>query len=379
MKICTIVGARPQFVKAAAVSRILATFPNLHEVIIHTGQHYDYNLSGLFFDELSLPKPNYNLNVGSQMHGKQTAMMLEGIEHHLTIEKPDWVLVYGDTNSTLAGALAAVKLHIPIAHVEAGLRSFNRKMPEEINRIVTDQLSTLLFPPTQNGLQQLVKEGYPKEKLYLCGDVMFDAIQFYNQHNQNRETIVSKLQLPLKNYILVTIHRAENTDDKSRLRNIINALINLAKDFHILLPLHARTKAKLIEYDLYTNLDNHIHIIVPVGYLDMLALEEHAKMIITDSGGVQKESYFNKVPCITLRDETEWVELVETGWNVLCSPNQPFLLNSLVSEHLTKLDEKPYPTLYGDGNASSVIAEALFTAHRRKNLMPVDCEVPELV
>ncbi|MBI2791895.1 MAG: UDP-N-acetylglucosamine 2-epimerase (non-hydrolyzing) [Gammaproteobacteria bacterium] len=362
MKICTIIGARPQFVKAAAVSRILATIPHLQEIIIHTGQHYDYNLSGLFFDELSLPKPNYNLNVGSETHGKQTGKMLEGIEHYLTIEKPDWVLVYGDTNSTLAGALAAVKLHIPIAHVEAGLRSFNRKMPEEINRIITDQLSTLLFPPTENGLQQLIKEGYSNKKICLSGDVMFDAIEFYNQRNQNRETILSKIKLPVNEYILVTIHRAENTDDISRLQNISNALIELAKDFHIVLPLHARTKAKMIQYDLYSPLAKHIHIIEPVGYLDMLALEKHAVLIITDSGGVQKESYFNKVPCITLRDETEWIELVEFGWNILCSPNQPFSLKTLVSEHLAQRQEKSYPSLYGDGNAATIIADMLCSA-----------------
>lgn len=363
MKICTIVGARPQFIKAAPVSRILATFPNLHEIIIHTGQHYDYNLSGLFFDELSLPKPNYNLNVGSHSHGKQTGKMLEGIEKLLLIEKPDWVLLYGDTNSTLAGALAAVKLHIPIAHVEAGLRSFNRKMPEEINRIVTDELSTLLFAPTENSSQQLITEGYPKENICLSGDVMFDAIQFYTQQNQHRKTIVDKAQLPTKEYILVTIHRPENTDCTSRLQNISNALIELSKDFRIVLPLHARTRTKLIQDDLYTTLAEHLNIIEPVSYLDMLALEEHAKIIITDSGGVQKESYFNKVPCITLRDETEWIELVEIGWNLLCSPNQPFSLKALVNNHLAQLQERAYPTLYGDGNAAAIIADVLCSAY----------------
>lgn len=377
MKICTIIGARPQFVKAAAVSRILATFPKLDEIIIHTGQHYDFNLSGFFFDELALPKPNYNLNVGSDSHGKQTGKMLEGIEELLMLEKPDWVLVYGDTNSTLAGVLAAVKLHIPIGHIEAGLRSFNRKMPEEINRIVTDQISTLLFAPTENSFKQLIKEGYPKEKICLSGDVMLDAIQFYNQLNQHRETIVKKLLLLVKDYILVTIHRAENTDDKLRLQNITNALIELARDFLIVLPLHPRTKAKLIQYDLYSTLAKKIQLIDPVGYLDMLALEEHAKIIITDSGGVQKESYFNKVPCITLRDETEWIELVEYGWNVLCSPNQPFSLKELVSEHLS-FQDRVYPPLYGDGNAASIIADALCSAHNRTNLAHVS-QVPEYI
>tara|TARA_R110002110_G_scaffold415562_1_gene651090 strand:+ start:61629 stop:62726 length:1098 start_codon:yes stop_codon:yes gene_type:complete len=360
MKICTIIGARPQFVKAAAVSRIMASTPDIKEVIIHTGQHYDYNLSGLFFDELSIPKPSYNLNIGSGLHGQQTGKMLEAIEEILMQEKPDWVLLYGDTNSTLAGALAASKLHYPIAHIEAGLRSFNRKMPEEINRILTDQLSTLLFAPTKNGYDQLIKEGFSPESVCLSGDVMLDATLYYNENNTHENSTLENLSLKSKEYILSTIHRAENTDNTERLINICNALIELSSNSTVVLPLHARTRAALNNANLLKKLDSHVQLIEPVGYLDMLALEKNAELIITDSGGVQKEAYFNAVHCITLRDETEWVELVSSGWNQLCSPSTPFSLSSIANIK-TNQKNMVYSNLYGEGDASLKIINAICT------------------
>ncbi|GGI79980.1 non-hydrolyzing UDP-N-acetylglucosamine 2-epimerase [Legionella impletisoli] len=357
MKLCTIVGARPQFIKAATVSRVIKSTPHIQEIIIHTGQHYDANMSEQFFEELDIPKPTYNLNIGSGLHGKQTGLMLAALEEVLLKEKPDWVLVYGDTNSTLAGALAAAKLHIPIAHVEAGLRSFNRKMPEEINRVMTDHLSTILFPPTQNGYQQLVKEGIREENIFNVGDVMYDATLYYNEFNSNRKTIVDDLALEPKSYCLATIHRAENTDCSQRLSNICNAFIELSEVTKVILPLHPRTRAVLEKQDLLSSLTHHVHLIEPVGYLDMLALEEHAMTIITDSGGVQKEAYFNQVPCITLRDETEWVELVDAGWNRLCSPDKPFsLVEFLELKPYSELNSK---ILYGEGNAAEHILKIL--------------------
>jgi UDP-GlcNAc3NAcA epimerase len=358
MKICTIVGARPQFIKAATVSRILAKHPTLEERIIHTGQHYDSNMSALFFEELCIPTPHYQLQVGSSSHGKQTGQMLEGIETILQSEKPDCVLIYGDTNSTLAGALASAKLHIPLAHVEAGLRSFNRKMPEEINRITADHISTILFAPTDHGYQQLLKEGISKENIFQVGDVMYDATLFYNQYNNQRQTLVQTLGLSPKSYSLATIHRAENTDSLTRLKNICNALLELAITTKIVLPLHPRTRNTLHTLQLLDSLEKNLHILEPVGYLDMLALEQQASCIITDSGGVQKEAYFNGIPCITLRDETEWVELVETGWNTLCSPETAFSLNHILSEAIHSIPLQTTP-LYGNGNAAEKIVQIL--------------------
>ncbi|WP_133129590.1 non-hydrolyzing UDP-N-acetylglucosamine 2-epimerase [Legionella yabuuchiae] len=357
MKLCTIVGARPQFIKAATVSRIVKSTSDIKEIIIHTGQHYDANMSEQFFEELDIPKPSYNLNIGSGLHGKQTGLMLAAIEDVLLNEKPDWVLVYGDTNSTLAGALAAAKLHIPIAHVEAGLRSFNRKMPEEINRVTTDHLSTLLFPPTQNGYQQLIKEGISEKDIFNVGDVMYDATLYYNEFNANRKTIVDDLALKPKSYCLATIHRAENTDCPQRLNNICTALIELSTVTNIIVPLHPRTRSVLEKQGLLKSLVDHIQLIEPVGYLDMLALEENAATIITDSGGVQKEAYFNQVPCITLRDETEWVELIDAGWNRLCSPDKPFsLIDFIPLENPSRLNSSG---LYGHGNAAERIIKLL--------------------
>ena len=357
MKICTIVGARPQFIKAATVSRVIASNPEINEVIVHTGQHYDANMSHQFFDELNIPNPGYNLNIGSGSHGKQTGQMLAAIEDVLLLEKPDWVLVYGDTNSTVAGALAAVKLHIAVAHVEAGLRSFNRKMPEEINRITADHLSSILFSPTENGYQQLLNEGIATDQIYNVGDVMYDATLYSNEYNSKRNTAVDALNLIDKPYSLVTFHRAENTDCEQRLKNICNALIELSSTIQIVFPAHPRTLAVLNKLQLRKKLEEKMMIIEPVGYLDMLALEQHAQWIITDSGGVQKEAYFNRVPCITLRDETEWVELITVGWNRLCSPGQPFSLISFMNDqpHCLPRTDK----LYGDGHAAEKIVDIL--------------------
>lgn len=358
MKLCTIIGARPQFIKAATVSRVITSKPNINEIIIHTGQHYDANMSSQFFDELAIPEPGYHLNIGSGSHGKQTGQMLAAIEDVLLKEKPDWVLVYGDTNSTIAGALAAVKLHIPVGHVEAGIRSFNRKMPEEINRITTDHLSAKLFAPTDNGYQQLLREGIAAEQIFNVGDVMYDATLFYNDYNAKRETKVDQLHLKSKSYCLATIHRAENTDCEQRLQHICQAFIELSESIPVVLPVHPRTRVALAKMGWLEKLEDSMLLIEPVGYLDMLALEQKASYIITDSGGVQKEAYFNRVPCITLRDETEWVELVDAGWNQLCSPEQSFSL-------LSYLDTQPSQTtqlsdqLYGDGHAAEKIVNLL--------------------
>lgn len=357
MKICTIVGARPQFIKAATVSRVIEKSEDIEEIIIHTGQHYDANMSEQFFSELQIPQPKYHLNVGSNTHGRQTGQMLAGIEEVLLQEKPDYVLVYGDTNSTLAGALAAAKLHIPVAHVEAGLRSFNRKMPEEINRITADHLSDFLFAPTENGYNQLLKEGIDEKKVFNVGDVMYDAILYYNEFNSNRVTLVKQLNLKKDAYVLATIHRAENTDNEQRFQNIFNALCELAQTKTVVLPLHPRTRQFLNNLGWFTRLQKQLKLIDPVGYLDMLALEKEASLIITDSGGVQKEAYFNQVPCITLRDETEWVELVNAGWNTLCSPEKPILIDLSASK--PGLNRSPANLLYGNGDTASKIVATL--------------------
>lgn len=359
IKLCTVVGARPQFIKAAAVSRIIAKRADVHEIIIHTGQHYDANMSSQFFAELSIPQPGYHLNIGSGSHGHQTGQMLAAIEDVLINEQPDWVLVYGDTNSTLAGALAAAKLHIPVAHVEAGLRSFNRRMPEEINRITADHLSHLLFAPTAYSVQQLLKEGMNPAQVFHVGDVMLDATLFYNELNTSRQTCVETWHLTSKPYVLATIHRAENTDNESRLQHICQALIELSTTFTVILPLHPRTRAALRQKPYFTTLENQVVLTEPVGYLDMLALEKQAAFIVTDSGGVQKEAYFNQVPCVTLRDETEWVELVEAGWNQLCSPDQPFSLQDYIARAKSLISKQHLDPLYGQGDAAERIVEIL--------------------
>jgi len=312
MKIVTIVGARPQFIKCAFVSQELRKVAT--EVLVHTGQHYDDAMSTIFFQELGIAKPDYNLDVGSGSHGAQTGIMLEKIEEVLLKETPDAVLVYGDTNTTLAGALAAVKLHIPLVHAEAGVRSFNRKMPEEINRVLTDQVSNLLFCPTQTAIDNLNREGVV-EGIHLVGCMMLGSANYYGQIAEEKSTILDSLKLSPKNYALATIHRSENTDEPSRFKSILLALDQIAtKEFPVVLPLHPRSQKCLKALALNFK---HLQIIEPVSYLDMLKLEQNSKLILTDSGGVQKEAFCFQVPCVTVRDETEWMETVESGWNVI--------------------------------------------------------------
>lgn len=353
-KILTVIGARPQFIKAAAVSRAIANNQGMLEVCVHTGQHYDTNMSEIFFEELEIPKPAYNLGVSGGNHGAQTGQMLEGIEKVILKEKPQAVLVYGDTNSTLAGALAAAKLQIPIAHVEAGLRSFNRSMPEEINRILTDHCSELLFAPTDTAHQRLITEGIPSDKIMLSGDVMFDSTLFYSAKAKRESTIIEELGLKNKQYTLVTIHRASNTDDPAQLRKILEALNTLSSSCEMVLPLHPRTRNAITKHGFEALLES-LKCIEPVGYLDMLQLERHSRVVITDSGGVQKEAFFQKVPCITLRNETEWKELVAGGWNTLSTPDS--LYEDF--EHSTKVQFIGAPALYGAGNAATMIVNKI--------------------
>lgn len=356
MKVVTVIGARPQFIKAAAVSRILRK--ECEEILVHTGQHYDANLSDVFFEELEIPKPDYNLGVGSGSHGAQTGRMLEAIEQVLLKEKPDWVLVYGDTNSTLAGALAAVKLHIPVAHVEAGLRSFNRRMPEEINRVLTDHAADLLFAPTKTAVENLKNEGIPSNKIYLVGDVMYDAALFYGAKAEQKSVILKKLELDSGKYILATVHRAENTDDPARLKAIFEGLTNVSREIPVVLPLHPRTAKALDKINLLDKVKKEIKIIKPVGYLDMVMLEKNARLIVTDSGGVQKEAFFYRVPCVTLRDETEWVELVQLGWNRLVTPvSSNVVFEGILAIFNSPLGQEGQP--YGDGRSAEHIMQCL--------------------
>ncbi len=359
MKVVTVVGARPQFIKAAAVSRVLRATPGVREVLVHTGQHYDDNMSAVFFSELEVPQPDYHLGVGSGSHGSQTGRMLEAVEKVLLREKPDWVLVYGDTNSTLAGALAAVKLHIPAAHVEAGLRSFNRRMPEEINRVLTDHASEVLFAPTEAAVENLRREGIPAGRIKLVGDVMYDAALFYGAKAERESGILERLRLVRQGYILATVHRAENTDDPRRLRAIFGGLFRVAADIPVVLPVHPRTRSALERENLLREVQRHLRLIDPVGYLDMVMLEKHARLIATDSGGVQKEAFFYRVPCVTLRDETEWVELVDLGWNriVPLRDKQQEVAQALREwlDHPGGREADPY----GRGDAAGKIVECL--------------------
>ncbi len=359
MKIATIIGARPQFIKAAPVSRAIAEHNHLTEIIIHTGQHFDANMSDVFFSELDIPRPDYNLGINSASHGTMTGRMLEKIEEILIKEKPDSILVYGDTNSTLAGALAAVKLYIPVAHVEAGLRSFNREMPEEHNRVLTDHCSDLLFCPTQTAVNNLTREGIT-QGVHLVGDVMYDSV-LYNIHlAETRSHILEKLKLKPKNYALATIHRAENTDNLKRLESIFSALEKIAQDgLPVIIPLHPRTRRRIAEFGLANpqSAIRNLQFLDPVSYLDMLLLEKNSQVIFTDSGGVQKEAYWFGVPCVTLREETEWVELVEQGCNVLAGSD-----TGSISRAYTTMTNKTIPAhleLYGNGDAGRKIVEAL--------------------
>jgi UDP-GlcNAc3NAcA epimerase len=355
MKVVTIVGARPQFIKAASVTRAFEGFPEVKELLVHTGQHYDSNMSDIFFEELEIPRPAYQLGIGSGSHGAQTGQMLTGIEEVLTTEQPDWVMVYGDTNSTLAGALAAAKLHIPIAHIEAGLRSFNRKMPEEINRVLTDHASTLLFTPTEVASNNLKREGIDKNRIFYTGDVMYDAALFYEKKAESKSHILTDLKVISRQFVLATIHRAENTNDAARLTSIFDALNKVSREIPVVMPLHPRTRKFLQNLGISAS---NIKIIDPVGYLDMIMLEKNARLIATDSGGVQKEAYFYRVPCVTLRDETEWTELIEHQWNHLISPVDSEEIFAIVMEHLDMPGKEI--ALYGGGNAAYLVAKALY-------------------
>ncbi|MDX8398102.1 MAG: UDP-N-acetylglucosamine 2-epimerase (non-hydrolyzing) [Mariprofundaceae bacterium] len=355
MKIVTILGARPQFIKAGSVSREIAKHPDIQEVIVHTGQHYDANMSDVFFEEMQIPQPDYTLGIGGKSHGAMTGQMIENIEIVLHKEKSDWVMVYGDTNSTLAGAIAASKLHIKIAHVEAGLRSFNMRMPEEVNRILTDRISSMLFCPTQTAVDNLTNEGVQQwgngAQVLLPGDVMQDGALFYKGMAEK------PLNLDVHDdYVLCTIHRAENTDDPARLASIIDALNEISQDKQVILPLHPRTKQVLMQGNY--NITN-LTVIDPVGYLNMVWLIGHCSMVMTDSGGLQKEAFFFAKPCVTLRDETEWIELVEHGFNILTGAGREQILAAYKN---INCDQNFDMNLYGDGKASQSIMQQLINA-----------------
>jgi UDP-GlcNAc3NAcA epimerase len=373
MKIVTVVGARPQFIKAGAISRAIQEFnqkkSRIREIWVHTGQHYDALMDKVFFEELELPKPDHHLGVGSGSHAKQTGLMLERVERVLKKEKPEMVIVYGDTNSTLAGALAAAKLNIPVGHVEAGLRSYNQAMPEEINRLLTDHLSTFLFCPTDQAVQNLLKEGMKDGRTRIVknvGDVMYDSILYYSKMTEKKSSIIKDLDLCLstpnselrtQTYYLATLHRAENTDDPKKLKSILEALNKIGRNTPTVLPLHPRTKKRMESYHFLSKFKN-IKFIEPVSYLDMLKLEKNAKAILTDSGGVQKEAYWFGVPCLTLREETEWVETIKSGWNVLVGTSEERIVKE-VSHTEGRRRYLKGSKIFGDGKASQKIVQIL--------------------
>lgn len=364
MKIVTIIGARPQIIKAAALSRAIQEHfaDRIHEVIVHTGQHYDDNMSQVFFDELGIPHPDYNLHVGSASHGVQTARMIEGIEQILMDEKPDGIVLYGDTNSTLAGAVAASKIHVPVIHIEAGLRSFNKSMPEEINRIVCDHCSTLLFTPTHAGFENLTREGFridndgpysnDNPKVYHCGDIMYDNFLHFSSLADQKASLLTRLGVEGKPFVLATLHRDSNTDTPERLNAILEAFAELSKRITIVLPMHPRTRKKAADFH-----EDNIMVIEPVSFLEMIQLEKHARLVLTDSGGVQKESYFFKKPCVILRPETEWVEIVETGAATLADADK----NKILEASLGYLRQPPvnFPEIFGDGHAAKFMLEKI--------------------
>ena len=375
-KIITVIGARPQIIKAAAISRAIKNnfSDKILEVIVHTGQHYDENMSQIFFEELEIPFPNFNLNVGSGSHGEQTAKMLEGLENIYVQEKPDAVIVYGDTNSTIAGALAASKIHIPVIHIEAGLRSFNKAMPEEINRIACDHMSTLLFTPSETGHRNLLNEGIKNDqkeaasidnpKIYLCGDIMYDNSLYFSAVSEQKSKILKELDIAKNDFILCTIHRDTNTDDTANLNAIFRALLRIQKtsNLKIVLPLHPRTKEKLnshLDENLLTeiNQNKNFKIIPPIGFLDIISLEKNARLIITDSGGLQKEAFFFQKPCIILREQTEWIEIVENGNAMIAGADEQKIGKCF--EQIMKKTDFTYPNLYGDGNAANFICKKI--------------------
>lgn len=376
IKIVTIIGARPQIIKAAALSRAIKNnfSSQITEIIVHTGQHYDDNMSQVFFDELEIPLPNYNLNVGSGNHGKQTATMISAIEDVLLIEKPNAIVLYGDTNSTLAGAMAASKIHIPVIHIEAGLRSFNKSMPEEINRIMCDHVSTLLFSPTKTGFDNLIQEGFLSQnnapysidnpKIYHCGDVMFDNSLFFSKISDVKTSIINDLKLKNNGFILATIHRNNNTDEPIRLNALFKSLndISINHQLKIVLPLHPRT-SNLLDRNLSKDLaeairlNSNFKIISPVSFLEMLALEKNCCLVMTDSGGVQKEAFYFEKPCVILRPETEWIELLENGAALIADADENKIKFSF--EQLIAKKDLSFPKLYGDGNAAEFICSEI--------------------
>ena len=375
MRILTIVGARPQIIKAAAISReIENNFPEIEEIIVHTGQHYDQNMSDVFFKELGTPQPQINLKVGSSSHGDQTAIMIQKIEKVLLEKNPNAVIVYGDTNSTLATAIAASKIHIPIVHIESGLRSFNKMMPEEINRIACDHVSTLLFSPTKSGYSNLINEGFKNKvnekasintpNIYHCGDVMYDNSLYFSRISDEKSSIMSDLAIQNESYILATVHRNDNTDSILKLNELFSTFIDIINQHHIqiILPIHPRTTKmmdQLLEYDLKKLIKEtkSLKIIPPAGFLDMIALEKNAQLIITDSGGVQKEAYFFKKPCIILRPQTEWVEIVATKSAIITDTDSIKILEA--TSYFLNKPKLQFPPIFGDANAASFIVKEL--------------------
>lgn len=350
LSVLTVVGARPQFIKAFAVSQVLR--PEHSELLVHTGQHYDEELSDVFFEDLDIPEPDFNLGIGSATHGQQTAAMLEGIEQIVDQHEPDAVLLYGDTNSTLAGAIAASKLDPVVVHVEAGLRSYNREMPEEINRVLTDHASDLLFAPSESAAETLRQEGIT-EGVHVVGDVMYDAILWARDVARERSGVLERINVSAGRYVLATVHRAENTDDEANLNEIITGLATVPHP--VVLPVHPRTESRLKEYGMWEKATDTLEVIEPVGYLDFVRLLDGASRVATDSGGVQKEAFYLDTPCVTMREETEWVETVECGWNVLVGANRQTIERELIAAEPP--EEKSSP--YGDGNAADRIVELL--------------------
>jgi len=375
IKLVTIIGARPQIIKAAALSRAIRSKyqEQIREIIIHTGQHYDENMSKVFFEELEIPTPDYNLNIGSGKHGEQSAKMISGIEEILFTEKPDYIVLYGDTNSTLAGAVAASKIHIPVVHIEAGLRSFNKKMPEELNRIICDHCSTYLFPPTKTGLTNLINEGFKETSspytidnpgIFNYGDIMYDNTLYFSEIAEKKSDILKALNINDKEFLLATVHRVYNTDNEKALVGILKSFnkITIENNLNIIFPIHPRT-LKIIkslsdhkEVDLFLK-NKSIHKIEPVSFLDMILLEKYAALILTDSGGVQKEAYFFNKPCIILRTETEWVEIMETGKAILTASSYEKIVAAFNS--LYKQEKTVFPKIFGNGKTAELICNEL--------------------
>jgi UDP-GlcNAc3NAcA epimerase len=375
-RIVTIIGARPQIIKSSALSRAIRTSfsDRIEEIIVHTGQHYDENMSNVFFEEMDIPKPNYNLHVGSGSHGSQTAKMIDGLEKIFLEIKPNAIVIYGDTNSTIAGAIAAAKIHIPIIHIEAGLRSFNKSMPEEINRITADHMSTLLFSPTKTGITNLKKEGFSLElntkasidrpNVYLCGDIMFDNSLYFSSISNEKSKILNDLRLNGNDFILCTIHRDSNTDYPENINSIFKALVEIqeSSELNLVLPIHPRTKGKmseLLDQELLRKIEENqkIQIIPPAGFLDIITLEKNARIIVTDSGGLQKEAFFFQKPCVILREQTEWVEIVENGNAILTGSNKDKIVSAY--NELIKKSNYSFPSFYGNGQAAEFICSKI--------------------